>query len=130
MSKLNFLSQEWFDKVLEIKDEMGEIDMPKEIKELVLNFSIKDGDNTVEMCMNAGTLEQGHAQGAPLAIALPKDLAYRMLLQNDKAAGMQGFMSGKIQITGDIGKMMAMQTVTPTEEQETLRKKIVDITNC
>lgn len=129
MAKLDFLSEDWFDKVLELKAGMGDMEVPQQIKDLVLNVTVQDGDNAIDMCMNAGNLEKGHVDGAPTKMTLPKDLALRLFIENDQSAGMQGFMAGQIKIEGDMSKMMAMQSVQPTADQEALREKIVEITN-
>ena len=129
MAKLDFLSEAWFNKVLELKSEMGDMQVPQQIKDLVLNVTVKDGDKNIDMCMNAGNLEKGHVANAPTKMTLPKDLALRLFIENDQSAGMQGFMAGQIKIEGDMSKMMAMQSVQPTADQEALRKKIVEITN-
>ncbi len=129
MSKLAFLSEDWFDKVIELKNEMGDIEIPDTIKNLVLNITVTGGDKEVNMCMNAGNIEKGHVDGAATTMTLPKDLALRLFIENDRAAAMQGFMAGQIKIQGDMSKMMAMQSVQPTEDQESLRQKIVDMTN-
>ena len=128
MSKMDFLSDEWFNKVLELKSAMGDMEIPAQLKTLVLNVTVQDGDKNIDMCMNAGNIQKGHVAGAPTKMTLPKDLALRLFIENDKSAGMQGFMAGKIKIEGDMSKMMAMQSVQPTAQQEDLRKKIVEIT--
>lgn len=129
MSKLDFLSDAWFDKVISLKDGMKDMQIPDTIKSLVMNITVTGGAKPVEMCMNGGNIERGHKAGAPTTMTLPVDLAKRLFIQNDKSAGMQGFMSGQIKIQGDMSKMMAMQSVQPTADQEKLRQAIVDITN-
>lgn len=129
MAKVDFLSDEWFSKVKELREAAGELDIPAIIQDLVLNVTVTDGDKAIDMCMNAGSLQQGHVDGAATKMTLPKDLALRLFIENDKSAGMQGFMAGQIKIEGDMSKMMAMQSVEATPKQEELRKTIVEITN-
>lgn len=128
MSKAAFLSDEWFDKVKEIREAMGDIDIPAQIKDLVLNLTVGTDSGDVDMCMNCGNLEKGHNDAATTKMILPVDLAKRLFVENDQSAGMQGFMSGQIKIEGDMSKLMAMQSVEPTAQQEELRQKILDAT--
>lgn len=126
---LKFLSDEWFDKVLELKDAAGDLNVPTALHDLVLNVVVTDtewGDR--EISLNAGNLDKGHHQNAPTKLTLPVDLAHRLFIDNDQSAGMQGFMSGQIKVEGDMSKLMAMQTVQPSDEQKALQKQILEIT--
>ena len=126
---LKFLSEEWFDKVEELKNAAGDLDVPVALHDLVLNVVVTDtewGDR--QLCLNAGNLEKGHHENAPTKLTLPVDLAHRLFIDNDQSAGMQGFMSGQIKVEGDMSKLMAMQTVSPSEKQKELQKQILEIT--
>lgn len=126
---LKFLSDEWFDKVEELKNAAGDLDVPVALHDLVLNVVVTDtewGDR--ELSLNAGNLEKGHHQNAPTKLVLPVDLAHRLFIDNDQSAGMQGFMSGQIKVEGDMSKLMAMQTVQPSEKQKELQQQILEIT--
>ena len=129
MAKTDFLTDEWFDQVLALKDEMGDMEIPPAIKDLVLNITVTSDEGEVAMCMNGGNFQKGHVDGAPTKMTLPKDLALRLFLENDQSAAMNGFMAGDLKIEGDMSKMMAMQTVQPSADQEALRAKIIEITN-
>ncbi|MCG8316553.1 MAG: SCP2 sterol-binding domain-containing protein [Pseudomonadales bacterium] len=126
---LKFLSDEWFDKVEELKNAAGDLDVPVALHDLVLNVVVTDtewGDR--QLCLNAGNLEKGHHENAPTKLTLPVDLAHRLFIDNDQSAGMQGFMSGQIKVEGDMSKLMAMQTVSPSDKQKELQKQILEIT--
>ena len=74
---LKFMSDEWFDKVEELKNAAGDLDVPVALHDLVLNVVVTDtewGDR--ELCLNAGNLEKGHHQNAPTKLTLPVDLAH------------------------------------------------------
>ncbi len=128
MAKAAFLSEEWFDQVKAIRDGMGDIEIPAQIQDLVLNITVTTDSGEVDMCMNCGNLEKGHNDSATTKMILPIDLAKRLFVENDQSAGMQGFMSGQIKIEGDMSKLMAMQSVEPTAQQEELRQKILEAT--
>jgi putative sterol carrier protein len=42
--------------------------------------------------------------------------AKAIFVDQDAAAGMQAFMTGKVQVQGDMMKLMAMQTAMPSDE--------------
>ncbi len=127
---LKFLSEEWFSKVAELKAAAGDIEVPTAMHDLVINITVTGTDfGDVDICMNAGMLEKGHHESAPTKMILPVDLAHRLFIDNDQSAGMQGFMSGQIKIEGDMSKLMAMQTVQPSQDQQNLQKQILEVTS-
>jgi putative sterol carrier protein len=80
------------------------------------------------MCLNGGLFEAGHNSSGATKLTLPADLARRIFVEQDQAAGMQGFMSGQIKVEGDMSKLMAMQTARPSDKQKELLKEISAIT--
>ena len=126
---LKFLSDEWFDKVEELKAAAGDLEVPVALHDLVVNLVITGTDwGDREINLNAGNLEKGHHANAPTKLTLPIDLAHRLFIDNDQSAGMQGFMSGQIKVEGDMSKLMAMQTAAPSAKQKELQKQILEIT--
>lgn len=125
---LKFLSEEWFSKVEELTGAAGDLNAPSALQDLILNITVTGDEGDVDMCMNGGNFEKGHADTAPTKLTLPADLAKRLFIENDQSAGMQGFMSGQIKVEGDMSKLMAMQTVQPSEAQVSLQKQIVEMT--
>lgn len=125
---LEFLSDEWFAKVKEIRDAAGEVETPAALADLVINITVKTDDGETEMALVGGMIEEGHQDGAPTTMTLPADLAKRIFIEGDQSAGMQGFMSGQIKIEGDMSKLMALQSAQPSDDQKQLMKQIQDIT--
>lgn len=126
---LKFLSEEWFAKVGELRAAAGDIDVPANMHDLVINITVTNTDfGDVDVALNAGMFEKGHHPNAPTTMTIPVDLAHRLFIDNDQSAGMQGFMSGQIKIEGDMSKLMEMQSVQPSEGQKQLQKQILDIT--
>jgi putative sterol carrier protein len=108
-----FLSGGWFDEAERIVNEIAP-PVPEIIKDLVINFRIKGGpDGDVEARMAAGRLVKGFGENAPATINVPYDIARKMMVDNDPNAAMQAFMSGQIQVEGDMGKIMMMQAAGP-----------------
>jgi hypothetical protein len=108
-----FLSGSWFAEAERIVNEVSP-PVPEIIKDLVINFRIKGGpDGDVEARMAAGRLLQGFGEGAPTTVNVPYEVAKKMMVENDPNAAMQAFMSGQIQVEGDMGKIMMMQAAGP-----------------
>ena len=126
---LKFLSDEWFDKVEELKNDAGDLEVPTALHDLVLNVLVTGTDwGDRELSLVAGNLEKGHHENAPTKIILPVDLAHRLFVDNDQSAGMQGFMSGQIKVEGDMSKLMTMQSAQPSGKQQELQQKILEVT--
>lgn len=125
---LEFLSDQWFAKVKEIRDGAGDVEAPAALADLAINITVKSDDGDKQMALVGGMIEQGHHDGAPTTLILPADLAKRIFIEGDQSAGMQGFMSGQIKIEGDMSKLMALQSAQPSEDQKQLMKQIQDVT--
>lgn len=125
---LEFLSDEWFAKVGELRAAAGDVEAPAALADLVINITVETDAGERKMALAAGMIEEGHQDGAPTTMILPGDLAKRIFIDGDQSAGMQGFMSGQIRIEGDMSKLMALQTARPSDAQQALMKQIQDIT--
>ncbi len=123
-----FLSDEWFAKVAELRAAAGDIEVPAALADLAININVSTDAGEKQISLVAGMLEEGHAADAPTTMTLPADLAKRILIEGDQSAGMQGFMSGQIRIDGDMSKLMALQTAQPSASQAALLKQIQEIT--
>ena len=126
--KLDFLSNEWFDKITELRNEMGDMEVPKKLKDVAVNISVTDGDKEYQLCLNAGNLEKGHKDGASTTLTLPVDIAKRLLIENDQTAAIKGLTTGKIKLKGSMTKMLALAAVKHSDDQEKLLQIIVEIT--
>jgi hypothetical protein len=123
-----FLSDDWFDAVEELRDEMPE--PPAAMKDLVINIVVAGGpDGDREIHMAGGRFERGLAEGAPTKLTVPFDVAKSMFIDGNQQAGMQDFMSGQIKVEGDMSRLMAMQAAGgPTPEQVALQEKLKALT--
>jgi len=123
-----FLSDDWFDAVEGLRDEMPE--PPAALKDLVINIVVAGGpDGDREIHMAGGQFERGLAEGAPTKLTVPFDVAKSMFIDGNQQAGMQAFMSGQIKVEGDMSRLMAMQAAGgPTPEQVALQEKLKALT--
>jgi len=124
---VKYLSDEWFTKIEEIAEEVN-LEIPEQLKAMQINMTVTSDDGDVEFAMNGGKIQKGHVDGASTKITVPREFAFKIFVQQDQAAGMQAFSSGKLKIEGDMSKMMAMQGIQPTESGKLLQEKMKEMT--
>lgn len=125
---LEFLSDEWFAKVKEVRAAAGDVEVPAALADLKINITVKTDGGDKQMALVGGMIEEGHQADAPTTLVLPADLAKRIFIEGDQSAGMQGFMTGQLKIEGDMSKLMALQSAQPSAEQKQLMKQIQELT--
>ncbi len=125
-----FLSDSWFDEVKKLRD-ATDIEVPAALKDLVINLQILGSPNgDISARLEAGSLEKGHADLAPTKLKIPYDVARKMIIEEDQAAAMQAFMSGQIQVEGDMAKLMQMQTAgAPSAESLKVQELVKEMTD-
>jgi len=123
-----FLSDEWFVQVDQLVAAAGDLQIPEAMRAVVVNVTVTSPDGETKLAMKDGLFERGHRDDAPTTLTLSKPLARRIFIDADAAAGVQAFMTGEIQVAGDLAKLVAMQTVEPSEPQKQLTKRIAAIT--
>ena len=76
-------------------------------------------------------MDLGSLDDADVTVTTDYDTAKAIFVLQDAAAGMQAFMTGKIQVQGDMMKLMAMQAAMPTDEaSQKIAEEIKAITEC
>ncbi len=126
---VHFLSDEWFDKVKELKQASGDIQVAEELEDLKINLTVSNDSGETEACLNSGFFDKGHQEDAAATIITTEELAFKIFIENDQAAGMQGFMSGELRVEGDMSKIMALQTVQPTEAHRAFQTKVKEFSS-
>ena len=124
-----FLSDGWFAEAEKIRAEINPA-VPEIIKGLVINLVVKNGpDGDIEAKMEAGRFLKGLASSAPTKLTVPYDVAHKMFIYQDPQASMQAFMSGQIQVEGDMTKIMMMQAAgPPSPEALQVQSRIKEMT--
>ena len=130
-----FLSDDWMAAATAIREKYAD-QAAKVTTSIRMNQVITDvpfGDGTVNLFMDTSSGDVVMATGAldapDLTMTTDWDTARKIFVEQDQAAGMQAFMSGKIKVQGDMMKMMAMQTSMPNDEiAKTIAQEIKDIT--
>jgi hypothetical protein len=125
-----FLTDEWIEAARKLReDATAPATAPQPVK---MNLTITDvpfGDGAVEAHMDTTSgemrLDVGHLDAPDVSATLDYDTAKAMMVDNNPQAAMQAFMAGKIRLTGDMTKAMALQS-GPVDTE--LAKKIQEIT--
>ena len=95
----------------------------KVTQSLKINQVVTDvpfGEGTVESYLDTSSgdvvMDLGRLEDPDVTITTDYVTAKSLFVDQDPAAGMQAFMSGKIVVQGDMMKLMAMQTAMPSDE--------------
>jgi SCP-2 sterol transfer family len=118
-----FLSEEWMAEAKAIRERYAgqttKITQPLKINQVVTGAPFADG-GTVESYLDTSSgdvvLDLGRLEDADVTVTTDYDTAKAIFVDQDPAAGMQAFMTGKITVQGDMMKLMAMQAAMPTDE--------------
>ncbi len=133
-----FLSQDWIEQAKAIREEYrGKAGDPPHAMKMNLNVKeCPDGvgdDGLVEAHIDSTgeemDMDLGHLEAPELTVTLPYEVAQAILVEGNPQAGMQAFMSGKIVVTGDMTKLMAMQNGAVDPVQLEIAGRIKDITD-
>lgn len=122
-----FLSDEWFTEVDKLIAESGDLNIPDAMK-IEVNVTVTSPTGPVQLSMKDGMFARGHNPAFATSLTLGDDIARKIFVDGDAAAGVQAFLEGKIQVDGDLAKVVAMQTVEPSPAQLQLTRKIAAIT--
>jgi|SRR5581483_7780740 len=115
--RYEFLSPEWVEACREIREEYRarETVAPPS---LLVNYVVTDvpassGPVLAHTDTTSGTVEfeLEHAPGAEVTVTLPYKAARAVLVDADATAAMQMFATGKIQVDGDVTKLLALGAV-------------------
>jgi hypothetical protein len=126
-----FLSDEWFTKVEELVAAAGDLQIPPAMKTVEVNVTVTGsalGPGEVHLAMKEGLFTRGHRTGFATLLTLSAELARKIFIDGDTAAGVQAFLDGSIQVVGDLARLVAMQTVEPSQSQKRLTRQIAAIT--
>lgn len=127
--KHEFLSEAWFSEVDRLVASSGDLQIPPEMKAVEVNVTVTSADGHTLVNVKDGMLYRGHRDGAPTSLTLDVTLARKIFVEADTAAGVQAFLGGEMKVEGDLAKLVAMQTVEPSEPQKRLTQKIAAITS-
>ncbi|MGH2758434.1 MAG: SCP2 sterol-binding domain-containing protein [Actinomycetota bacterium] len=127
---LEFLSDEWFAEAKKIRDEVNPPAATGPAADMRINIVVTGGPaGDKEIHSAAGEFGEGLIADAPTKLTVPYEVAKKVFIERDQQAGMQAFMQGQIKVEGDMSKLMAMQTVQPSAEEQEILKRIAELTD-
>lgn len=133
MSKFPFLSDDWLDAVISLQGEYGG-QLPDASVKMKMNQIVNGmpfGEATLNFHMDSSTgegrLGKGHVDVADVTVTTDYETARALVVDQDQAAAMQAFMSGRIKVDGDMTKIMTPQP-PKNDAQKELDQKIMDLT--
>lgn len=129
-----FLSDEWMDAAKQIRaeyaDRLNPPSTPIRMNQIVTGVPFGDGTVNAHLDTSEGriVLDHGHLAEADLTVETDYETARALFVDQDPNIGMQAFMSGKIKITGDVTRMMVMQSQQVDPVAREIAEKIRAIT--
>ena len=129
-----FLTPEWWEAAHEIraKYEGQAAPVPFKIKmnQVITGAPFGEGEVRFHMDTTDGTMrmEPGELDDAEVTVTTDYATARALLVDQDQAAGMQAFMSGKIRVQGDMTKLMMMQGAPVDDVAKSVAAEIKAIT--
>lgn len=130
-----FLSEEWVAEARKIGDEYrGQIPQTSS-NTMRMNLVIKDvpfGEGLVNAHMDNSEgdarMDMGHLDNPDVTITTDYETAKSVFIDSNPQAGMQAFMAGKVQIQGDMSKLMMGMQAPPDPKAQEMQAKIREIT--
>jgi putative sterol carrier protein len=126
-----FLSDGWIDAASAAYTE-HEVTVGFKIKmnQIVTNCPFDDPEVQMFTDTSDGTMRTGKGSLEAPEVTLTTDweTARKIIVDQDQAAAMQAFMTGKIKVQGDPMKLMQMNAIPPTEAQKAAANTIKAMT--
>jgi len=130
-----FLSPEWMDAARQVRESLPTPTTPPPVAvrvNLVVTETpfAEDVHGHIDTSDGEVVIEAGHLEGPDVTVTVDWTTARSVFIDQDPAAAMQAFMSGRIAVDGDITKMLAMQSTAsaPTEEARAVSDALRAIT--
>lgn len=126
-----FLSPEWIASAREIHAEYsGRVSEPAE--SLRLNVTVTGAPFTDDVVLGHidttnGTVvpDDGHIDNPDVSVIVPYHIARQLLVDPQPENVMIAFMSGEIEVQGDITLMLSLQDIDASPEQQALAEEVV-----
>ena len=117
-----FLSPEWFAAVDALRAEhaadAAAIETSVRMNQVITGAPFAEGPIKTSLDTSSGqvVLQPGELADADVTITTDWETARALFVEQDQAAVMAAFMEGKVQIQGDLMKLLAMQASLPADE--------------
>lgn len=130
-----FLSDEWLTAAHEIYVSHAG-DVPGTPADIQVNLVVNGapfGDGAVQAHLDTtgggAEIGAGHIDGASTTVTTDYETAKSIFADQNQQAAMQAFMGGKVQITGDMTKLMMLMQQPPNPAADEIAEKLRDLTD-
>jgi hypothetical protein len=129
-----FLSPGWVTAAREIqRQHLAEAEPPVEgvrMNLVVRGVPFESGRLDAHLDTTSGewVVDLGHLPGADVTVTLGYDDAKAILVDGDNDVALQAFMGGRIQVEGDMSRLLRFQAQPPGPLQQKMREEIRAIT--
>ena len=130
-----FLSDEWMAAAKAVREKYAgqstKVTTIIKMNQVITDVPFGDGTLNVFLDTSSGdvVMDLGALEAPDLTVTTDYVTARQVFVDQNQAAGMQAFMSGKIKVQGDMMKMMALQTAMPQDEiAKQISAEIKDLT--
>lgn len=130
-----FLSDEWIEEARRIRVELRGRTRPVphsvRMNLVVIEVPFGSGKLHARLDTSAGEIdvETGHLEDPDLSVTVDYETARAILVDGNPQAGMQAFMTGRVQVQGDMAKLMMLQTASPDPSAQDLATRLREITS-
>ena len=117
-----FLSDEWMQATHEIRakyeSQLPPVPVSIRINQVITDVPFGEGTISAHIDTSSGAFvfDLGELDEPDAVMKTDYDTARALIVDRDPAVAMQSFMAGKIQVQGDMMKLMALQTAVPQNE--------------
>ncbi|MHB8190312.1 MAG: SCP2 sterol-binding domain-containing protein [Ferrimicrobium sp.] len=115
--KFDFLSAEWLRELRSLTERIGlepiRMELPLRMNQLINNCPFQEEPLAAYLNTSEGILDLdlGSLENPDLTISLDYEVAKAMFIELNPQRAVEAFMAGKIVVTGDITKLMALASV-------------------
>ncbi|MCP5026003.1 MAG: SCP2 sterol-binding domain-containing protein [Actinomycetia bacterium] len=135
MSSHPFLSDEWMNAAKAIRDEFVDKVTEPEMS-MRMNLVIRRAPFTVEVIeahidTSEGryAVDHGHLDSPHVTVTTDYATAHTLFVTQDRDAIMQAFLGGKVQIVGDMARLLAAQATEPDTHAVEIARRVREITS-
>ena len=132
-----FLSDEWVAQARTIQDEMRDSVTPPSVDALInlvitsvpTDVSESDVEANIDTTDGSAGLDLGHHDTPDATLTLEYEAARSFVVEGNPQVVMQAVMSGRVKITGDMTKLLAISNSLPNEADSELTSRLQAITD-
>lgn len=130
-----FLSAAWIEEVRALRQqyqgEIGSVDLSLRMNQIVTDLPFQDTELRTYIDTSSGIvdLEVGELENPDVTVMIDYATAKAIFVDLNPQAAIEGFMSGRIKVTGDMTKLLALQSILqPSDASMSVTKQIQEIT--